>query len=507
MSTSNDSQPVFGQPVPGIAPEPRLRAINRQQLLMRTIDVEQLIAEDHPARALWEFTGRLDLTRFYECIKSVAGCAGQPSLDPRLMIALWLYAYSRGIGSAREVSRMCAYEPGLQWLCGLEPINHHSLSDFRVEHEEALTEMFTQVLGVLSAEGLITLERVMHDGTRIGAAASGNTFRSEETLREHLRLAKEQVAAMGDPRLEPADNQRQAKAQQRAKRERQQRLETAVQQLEKLKAERTTNKRSPRASTSDPEARVMKRPGGGFEPSYNVQVSTDAAAGLIVGVGVTQSGADAPHLVPAMERLEVTFGKLPKQVVADAGYISNQNVKALAERTDLIGPLQTANPARVEGARKRRGITAEFTNEKFVYQPDADCFHCPEGKTLCFYKTEDNTGGLMRTYRAQAADCSSCPSKTACCPKSPARQIRHLEEDLEITEFRQKMNTAEKRKIYQQRSQVAEFPYAWIKEKLKLRQFHVRGLRKVTLEALWAALTYDIQQWIRLRWRTRLQVA
>jgi transposase len=136
-----------------ISTKPRLRVVNRAQFVLRAMDIEEFIAEDHPARALWEFLGRLDLTGFYEPLKAVEGGAGQPSNDPWLMIALWLYAYSRGIGSAREVSRQCEYEPGFQWLCALDPINHHSLSDFRVDFHEALTELFPQVLGVLSAEG------------------------------------------------------------------------------------------------------------------------------------------------------------------------------------------------------------------------------------------------------------------------------------------------------------------------------------------------------------------
>src|SRR5262252_10933083 len=122
---------------------PRVRAIDRNQLLLRPIDVEQLIAQDHPARALWEFTERLDLTRFYEGIRAVEGHAGQPSWDPKLLIAVWLYGYSRGVGSAREISRLCEYEPGFQWLCGMEAINHHTLSDFRVEHDLALRDLFT----------------------------------------------------------------------------------------------------------------------------------------------------------------------------------------------------------------------------------------------------------------------------------------------------------------------------------------------------------------------------
>jgi transposase len=154
----------------------RLRHINRAQMCWQAVDVERLIDEDHSARAIWELVGRLDLTSFLAPIGSVQGQAGRPAFDPQLLISLWLYAYSRGISSAREIARRCEYEPPFQWLTGLEIVNHHTLSDFRIEHRAALDELFTQVLAVLGAEGLITLERVMHDGTKVYANAGKRLF-------------------------------------------------------------------------------------------------------------------------------------------------------------------------------------------------------------------------------------------------------------------------------------------------------------------------------------------
>ena len=132
---------------------PRLELVNRQQMVWRAVDVERLIEEDHPARAIWECVGHLDLSAFREVIAAVEGRAGRPALDPQLLISLWIYAYSEGVGSAREIARLCEYHPAYQWLTGLEPVNYHSLSDFRVDHQAALDQLFTQVLGWLSAEG------------------------------------------------------------------------------------------------------------------------------------------------------------------------------------------------------------------------------------------------------------------------------------------------------------------------------------------------------------------
>jgi transposase len=193
-------------------PRPRLKLINRQQLVMRPMDVEQLVPEDHEVRAIWEFVGRLELSRYYEDIGVVEGEAGRPALDPRLMISLWVYAYSKGVSSAREISRLCEYDPAYQWLTGMELINYHTLSDFRVKHKEALDELFTEILGLLSVEGLISLERVMHDGMKIKACASADTFRREGRIRAHLDLAREQVEQMGDPRVSEEVSPRVAKA-------------------------------------------------------------------------------------------------------------------------------------------------------------------------------------------------------------------------------------------------------------------------------------------------------
>jgi transposase len=212
----------------------RVKVINRQQMVLRPTNVEGLVDTDHPVRAIWELTGRLDLKSFYAEIESAEGTAGRPAIDPQLMISLWIYAYSEGVSSAREISRLCEYHPGYQWLTGLEPVNHHTLSDFRVKHQEALRELFVQVLGVLSSEGLVTLQRVMHDGTKTKACASGKSFRREKRIRAHLEIAREQVRVM-EELSEEEMSARIVKARQRAVREKQERLELALAELKKIR--------------------------------------------------------------------------------------------------------------------------------------------------------------------------------------------------------------------------------------------------------------------------------
>src|ERR1700680_1999271 len=235
--------------------KPLIRFVNRQQMSWRAVDVEKLIGEDHPARGIWALVGRLDLGRFYQDIESSAEEGGRPAFDPQLLISLWVYAYSQGIGSAREVARRCEYDPAFQWLTGLTEVNYHTLADFRVEKQGELDELFTQVLAALSKEGLITLEQVMQDGTKIKAQASDRSYLQEGAIREHLERARRRVAEMDDPRNdESSPKARQAQA--RARREQQERLEGALEELEKWQARKSGEKarKETRVSISDPQA-------------------------------------------------------------------------------------------------------------------------------------------------------------------------------------------------------------------------------------------------------------
>jgi transposase len=481
----------------------RRKPINRQQLLLRPVEVEKLVEEDHPVRAIWELVGQLNLEPFYAEIQSVEGVAGRPVWDPQLLISLWIYAYKDGVSSAREIGRLCQYHPAYQWLTGLEVVNYHTLADFRICHKEALDQLFIEVLGVLSHEGLMTLQRVMHDGTKVKACASDKSFRRKATLEDHLRLAREQVEQMGDPESEEL-SQRVAKARQRALREKREHLEEALKALEQMEASRSksSDKTKVRVSTTDPEARVMLHAKGAYGPGYNVQISTDAEAKIIVGVGVTQAPTDAAELEPAVERIEANLGERPQQMVVDGGLTNQATMEAMAEKqVDLIGALPERKGV-AEKRMKQRGVSRDFYPQVFEYDASVDCCRCPAGKVL-HYETEERSGAsVRRRYRARAVDCRGCAFQAQCCPGTKrGRSVVRSEATPEMAEFQAKMETPEAQAIYKQRAGVAEFPNAWIKDKIGLRQFRLRGLVKVTLEAVWACLTYNICQWIRLCWR------
>lgn len=480
-----------------------IRSVNRQQMCWRAVDVERLIDEDHLARSIWALVGRLDLQRFYQQIESSTEEGGRPAFDPRMLISVWVYAYSQGIGSAREVARRCEYDPAFQWLTGCMEVNYHTLSDFRVERQQELDELFTQVLATLSQEGLITLQQVMQDGTKIQAQASGRSFRQEDSIREHLTRAQKHVEEMGDPRAEEA-SPRVRGARERAREQQQRRLEQALEEAQKLRPQKPgSSQTTSKVSVTDPEARFMKQSDGGLAPSYNVQISADATHGFIVGMDVSQQANDSAQLLPAVERIEQRLGRPPQQIVADGGYTTQEAIRQMAERNiEFFGHLGRPLAGSGVTCPDRLSLSA------FEYMPESNRLRCPEGKWLRPDGRRKKGDVVYSVYRAKPKDCLSCRRKAECCPgnEHAGRSVIRVAESSTLTAFREKMASAEAQQQYRRRAQVIEFCHAWIKCKLGLRQFHVRGRIKARAEALWACLTYNLQQWIRLQ-RTTAQAA
>ncbi len=344
----------------------RLRPINRKQMILHPVDIDHLIPEDHEARAIWELVGSLDCSSYYAVIDSVEGEPGSPAFDPRLLICLWVYAYAKGVSSAREIARLSEHDPAYQWLTGMRPLNYHTLSDFRSTHRESLHQLFIEVLALLTREGLVTLERIMHDGTRIRACAGRDTFRGERALREHLSRAEAQVRTMeaaADEEMAP----RVRKAQERAARERTERVARALVELQKIRAQRRSTQT--RVSTTDPECRIMGQSDGGYAPSYNVQISTDAKEKAIVGVTLAGSPADQTLLPAALDEIEKTTTLIPRQLVVDQGFTTRETILTAAERgIDLIGSFPDTNASRLTALRSH-GITEAFYPERFRFNP------------------------------------------------------------------------------------------------------------------------------------------
>ncbi len=186
-------RPASSAPTPAA---PRIREANRTQVCLRPLDLEGLLPEDHRARIVWAYVEGLDLTPLYQAIQAVDGEAGRPATDPKLLLALWLYATLEAVGSARALDRLCTTHLAYQWLCGGVPMNYHTLADFRTAQGAFLDTLLTQGVAVLLAAGVVTLERVAQDGVKVRASAGAASFRRRTTLEACLAEAATQVQTL-----------------------------------------------------------------------------------------------------------------------------------------------------------------------------------------------------------------------------------------------------------------------------------------------------------------------
>ena len=317
---------------------PRLREPKRDQIELRAVDIESLIGQDHPVRVIWTYVEGLVLGELEDRIKAREDRPGHPATSPRLLLALWLYATSEGVGSARALERLCESHDVYRWLCGGVSVNYHTLADFRVSCADLLDRLLAEHLAALAKAGLVDLDTLAQDGVRLRANAGAASFRREETLDRHLACAEAVVETLKSEVETDADasNRRIRAARERAARERSERVKAAQAALEEIKRQRQEREKKrgngkkpkePRASTTDAQARVIKMADGGFRPGYNVQVVSAAGEQIVLGIEVTNTGSDRGLMRPMMEQSEALSGHLPEGYLVDGGFCSAEDIE------------------------------------------------------------------------------------------------------------------------------------------------------------------------------------
>ena len=414
----------------------RLRKVNRQDVVPVPARLEDLLPHNHLARLIWDVVGCLDLSAFYALIKVVEGEPGAPAIDPKILITLWLYAISQGVSSAREIDDLRVNHLAYIWICGGVSLNYHTISDFRVDYEDELDALMTQVIEQLDQAGLVKLDTQTQDGMRVRASAGAASFRREPTLEkalEEVRVLKAQVEHLGDDESDKR-TARQKAAQERAAGERVERLEAALDEMPAARAaKKAADRDKARVSSTDPEARVMKHvlsevegmPDGGYRPAYNWQFGLELSNFVITGVDVVNTGSDKAQMEPMVKQVVRRTRQLPKNWLIDGGFVKLTAIEAVDEL----------------------GIT--------VFGP------VPEPKD----ETRDRYAPLP------------------------------TDSDI-IAEWRRRMGTEEGKATYKQRS-LAELPNAHARSRYGIQQVRVRGRRKVRCVALWVAITHNLLIWIR----------
>ena len=477
---------------------PKYIEIDRSQGYFCQLMVDDLVGADHPARMIWGIVGKLDLSAFESEVASFEKQCGRAAWPPRLLVSVLAYGYTLGTGSARELERMMEHEPGLRWLVAMEKVNHHTLSDFRRQDLEKLKGIFTQVLALLAHEDGVDFQTLLQDGTKMRAQAGSGSMHRRKTLAQHGQEAKGCVEELDRRAETEASGQPRTKkeaAQQGAARERLQRMEAAMKALEsREKAAKPSEKDKVRVSETEPEVTKMKHPDGGFGPSYNLQLVTEAKHGFIVGWTLSTAHNDPHQLRAGIAMATSCTGQAVKTIIADGGYGYRHNIEAMAAANiELVAP-RLQDEKRQAGALAKAGIGAEYAAGKFKLAADEQTMQCPAGQTLVKIGAGTHHGLPVQRYQAEAGVCAACAHKVQCCPKREARLVERVVESEAIREHDRRMADPAIQEQYKKRKQIAEYPNLRIKWDWGMDRFRLRGRDKVTKEAFWMVLAFSMDR-------------
>lgn len=406
----------------------RFNRPERTQCEWREFSLEQFIPADHPVRLVWWYVQKLDMSLLEAGYKAVQGEKGRNPVDPRILMALWIYATTESISSAREIDRRCRTDLAFMWICGGVSVNYHLIADFRSQNLEFFQKtMVTSISSFLHAN-VITLETVAQDGMRTRANAGTSSFRRKAKLEECVEKAKAHIQRMNEQE-ESENTKAQQSAQEYAAKSRLARVEEALRQVEELEDQREKRKKGSgqqaRCSMTDPDARIMKMGDSGFRPGYNVQLASDGASKMIIGVAVTNSGNDHEQMIPMLDQIKDNFGRLPEKMLVDTGFSGKDAVT----KAEAVG-VKVYAPIHGKQAMEKRG------NDPYARQ---------RGESDEYYN------------------------------------------------FRQRMSTSKAQEIYKQRSAIAEYPNAELRNR-GLTQFRVRGLERALASTLLYALSFNFMR-------------
>jgi transposase len=381
--------------------EPRLRLADRAQMRVQAFFIENLLEPDHLARVVWALVCRWDLSLFLESIAARGEASGRAATDPKILIALWLYAHTQDMGNGRELDRLCKDHRAYQWICGGVSLNYHTINDFRVDHAGALDELLTQMVAALLDAELISVDRLSVDGTRVRAGAGRNSFKTASTLERRLEEARAHVQALKEQAQDQAISAQRQAALERAAKERAERLEKSMEEIQKIQQakdaqkEKASKHQPAKASETDPEARLMRMPGGGTAPAYNVQLAVATEGRAIVGVSVSNEGSDVHQSQPMLQQVKDRTGREVQDQLVDGGYIGLDAVdESAAAGTTLYAPVPAPKKEGIDRHQPKKGDSqAVIEWRRRMATPEAQAIYKERASTV------ETANGECKTYR------------------------------------------------------------------------------------------------------------
>lgn len=506
---------------------------SRDQIVLFPEKLDDAIRADHPVRTHWALLQKIDWKSWEDQYVLVKG---HPPIHPSILVGVILYGLLKRVRTSRALEEALQVRMDFRWLAEGRSIDHSTIAKFRTAHPERLKEVFVQ-LGVIAEQmGHLTLVTLGYDGTRLRASNRRSGTRTPDELRKAKEeLAKEFAAhheavekaqSQEDEIFDAAEQAAAADLESRGKELQLQsdRIEAALTEIKKI--EESGKKVPDRIPITDPECRIAKNKEGGFGTNYNPTVTVDADSGLIAAHDVISGIDEQSHMREAVDQVRRDFmdGDQEREIelLADGLMATGENIAACPEKNiEFFTPAGPENPAYREdptepiaedriadlplrGKKPKKGEedTRTFDKSAFLYDTEADVYHCPQGKTLeRKSQRKDHTGSQRQLYRADKADCSACPLRAKCFKNSRnqyGRRIENGKHERVKQAHTAKMQTDRSRKKYARRAAVTERPFALIKRGFGVREFLVRGLDKVRAEWTLLCIAHNLHRLLSL---------
>lgn len=445
--------------------------------------LEDLLAQDSVARAIWAGLAQLDFTAYDALYTNDA--VGRSALNPRCLMAVWILAMLRGVKSSIRLASLCGRDIEFRWLLGDAAVEKSTLCDFRKNHMEQLVSVSTQVLGTLGKNGLLPGKNMGVDGSVVRAASSRHSVKNRKGLagrEKHLEEVIREKLSQEDCDCESEE----VKALER----RRQRVARALEEM----TSRGLTEDSDRLTVTEPDATLKRHKDGAFAPGYNAQVVTDLDSGAIVSAAVVDAGNDGGQLQPQLERAQAVLKGLDageeksgiESITADGAYHDTLQLEALEQQG-----VHCYVPEDRGANRTPPDVTPQYRAEAFSYDEQTDTIRCPQGHTLKWRKL--NHSKTSAVYQAPADACHSCPAKQQCCPKT--KDGRCVNRSLYIHTLEtvaNRVNSDEGRRKKRERWVVCEGAFARLNDLLHWRRCPMWGTSGAEMELRWRQLAHNL---------------
>ena len=502
----------------------------RDQLVLISTTLGDCVPDDHPVRLFYEILASLDWSAWEHHYCRVAG---QPAIPPMIVAGAILYGMSQGIRSSRRLEWACGNAVDFMWLVEGRHIDHSTFCNFRTRFDRELKDLFRQIGRLAMGMGLIRLNQVALDGTRVRANSSPHATASAKTLEERIKALDAQIEEMFGAAQQTDQQERDLFGEAVSAnalppeladlKRRQAALKQALEAARKIDVKRQQRKDAPKEAAkvpvADVESSVLPNKEGGYAPNHTPLAAVDGQGGLIVDCDVIAAGTvEAEAVIPTVERIEANFEALPQQLLADAAFPTGANLTDLEIRgVEPVMPAERArldeqNPARrpeptqpvaeADWPKLPRNLQSKKLDKAaFVYDAGQDCYYCPMGRRMeptKVMRSHTQCGdSLYQIYRC--SDCSSCPLAGECLGKKAGSRTVARDQHESVREtLAARMKTPAARATYARRAWMAETPNAVIKACMGLRQFLLRGLDKVRTEWRWACTAYNLRKLVRI---------